>query len=87
MDPLDELSGHQGEDALGLGDHGADCARGHTGSKCAEYAGGISGTSLAADAQRDQMLIDRRPEVVRKMLAELRAETVREREDELALAM
>jgi putative transcriptional regulator len=33
------------------------------------------------------LLIDRRPEIVRKMLAEMRAETAREREDELALAM
>ena len=44
--------------------------------------------TLALDSKRAYLLlIDRRPEVVRKMLAEMRAEVAREREDDLAFAM
>jgi putative transcriptional regulator len=39
------------------------------------------------NARAYMLLIDRRPDVVRKILAELRAEAAREREEELALAI
>ena len=46
------------------------------------------GRSRPLDNARAYLLmIDRRPEVVREMLAEMRADAVRERESDLALAM
>jgi putative transcriptional regulator len=46
------------------------------------------GRSRPLDNARAYLLvIDRRPELVRKLLAEVRAEVAREREDELALAI
>jgi putative transcriptional regulator len=46
------------------------------------------GRSRPLDNARAYLLvIDRRPELVRKLLAEVRAEVAREREDELAVAI